>query len=550
MPRTTFCFLSHLYSFQESDSSRCSEEPTDDDSDVPRKVKVNVFVSGTNNKPKQKFDKRDICLYCRKSVLSTSLRDHVTKKHTSEELVNDLLELPNGNAKRRKLMQLIRNRGNFEHNKMVLQNGGFLIVSQRSTKTRNISDNIDLYVACSHCYGFYHRDEIYRHKCPALESTANIHKLLPSLMVAKTSRDVDLTAFFNRMHPDLITKTAQTDDTINDFVIQQVDATGLRSFNTIANKVRLLSEFLIECRKIQQKQLSLAEALKSENFGFIREAVKTMFKYNVRSEGKDLKVTLERSSSAIRLKQTLDKIAILLHVAAIKNGDWESCKKLEYLPILLNHYLNPICNNARKNMKCSSSGLPQTLPANEAITNLVTYLDEQLKSTPLVLENRRILSEVVLARILIFNKRRSGEVAKMTKKQWESRNQWKTDILKDAEALDATEKILVKEFDLLYVNGKGQRYVPIIIPPIVTNPLKWLSETSHNQFVFCNQTEGHIRGHDALRNSAKSAGIETNVITSTKFRKLSATTLQVSHGVLIICIINNFQECSSIIVCI
>ena len=108
----------------------------------------------------------------------------------------------------------------------------------------------------------------------------------------------------------------------------------------------------------------------------------------------------------------------------------------------------------------------------------MTYLDEQLKSTPFVLENRRVLSEVVLARILIFNKR-SGEVAKMTKKQWESRNQWKTDILKDAEALDASEKILVKEFDL-YVNGKGQRYVPIIIPPIVTNPLKWLSETSHN----------------------------------------------------------------------
>ena len=182
-------------------------------------------------------------------------------------------------------------------------------------------------------------------------------------MVAKTSRDVDLTAFFNRMYPDFITKTAQTDDTINDFVIQQVDATGLRSFNTIANKVRLLSDFLMECRKIQQKQLSLAEALKSENFGFIREAVKTMFKYNVRSEGKDLKVTLERSSSAIRLKQTRDKIVILLHVTAIKKSDWDSCKKLEYLPILMNHYLNPICNNARKNMKFSSSGLPQDIAA-------------------------------------------------------------------------------------------------------------------------------------------------------------------------------------------
>ena len=116
----------------------------------------------------------------------------------------------------------------------------------------------------------------------------------------------------------------------------------------------------------------------------------------------------------------------------------------------------------------------------------------------------------------------------MTTVQWESRNKWKNDILKDAEALDETEKVLVKTFDLLYVNGKGNRYVPIIIPPIVTDVIKWLAETSNNKFVFCNKIEGHIRGHDALRNSVRDAGIDSDLITSTNFRKLSATALQVS----------------------
>lgn len=451
----------------------------------------------------------------------------MTKRHGNEEFVNDLMAIPSGNPKRRKLMQLLRNRGNFEHNKKVIRSGGYLIVSQRPTKSKDITSKIDLYVACSRCYGFYHRDEIYRHKCPALEATCKIHKLLPSSIIANTQADVDLNEFFNRMHPDFITRTAANDNTIRDFVVQQIDTTGLRSFNTIANKVRLLAEFLIECRKILEKDLSLAETLISEDIGFVREAVKRMFNYNVVSEGKDLKINLDRPSSAIRLKQTLDKVAMLLHISAIKDCDWTSCKKLEYLPIVLNHYLNPICVNARKNMKCSTSGLPQPLPANDSISKLVTYLDEQLKAIPHLLDNRRILSEIVMARVLIFNKRRSGEVAKMTKVQWESRNQWKDDVLKDAEALDATEKIVVKDFDLLYVNGKGQRYVPIIIPPIVTSALKWLSATTHNQYVFCNQADGHIRGHDALRNSAKGAGVESSVITSTKFRKLSATTLQV-----------------------
>lgn len=116
----------------------------------------------------------------------------------------------------------------------------------------------------------------------------------------------------------------------------------------------------------------------------------------------------------------------------------------------------------------------------------------------------------------------------MTVTQWESRNKWKDEVLRDAEALDETEKVLVKTFDLLYVNGKGNRYVPIIIPPIVSATLEWLSKTTTNKYIFCNQTSGHIRGHDALRNSVKNAGIQCADITSTKFRKLSATTLQVS----------------------
>ena len=154
--------------------------------------------------------------------------------------MSEIFELPVGNVKRRKLMQLLRNRGNFEQNKSVLEKGGFLIVSQRPTHTRNISEDIDMYVACSRCYGYYHRDEVYRHRCAAVETTLDVRKLLPSHILAKTSADVDLTNFFNRMINDAITKTAKDDDTIQEYVVQELDKTGVMSFNTIANKVRLL----------------------------------------------------------------------------------------------------------------------------------------------------------------------------------------------------------------------------------------------------------------------------------------------------------------------
>ena len=121
-------------------------------------------------------------------------------------------------------------------------------------------------------------------------------------------------------------------------------------------------------------------ALDPKNIGFLKDTVKTMFKYDVNDNGGDLKIAKERPSSAIRLKQTIDKVAVLLHVLAVKAGDWNSCKSLEYLPLLLNHYLNPICINARKSMKCSSSGLPQPMPERNSIAKLVKHLDGQLLS--------------------------------------------------------------------------------------------------------------------------------------------------------------------------
>lgn len=221
-----------------------------------------IWVSGTNNKPRQHFDKRDICFYCKISVLSTSLADHLARKHGSEDFVVETMDLPKRDPTRRKRLQVIRNKGNFEHNKSVLRNGGYLIVVQRPTATKEITDDIDTYAACNLCYGFYCREEINRHTCPVIQSGITIKKLLPSHIVPTKPIDVDLAVFFGRMFADKLTSIAKEDETIREFVKQEVDAKGMKSFNTIANKTRLLSEFLDECRKCSgQNDLSLAMAL-------------------------------------------------------------------------------------------------------------------------------------------------------------------------------------------------------------------------------------------------------------------------------------------------
>ena len=183
-----------------------------------RTSKIKIFVLGTNNKPKQKFDKRDVCFYCQMNVLTTSLSDHLTRRHSAEDLVDEVTRLAKKSKKRRRLLQVIRNKGNFEFNKTVLKCGGNLIVVQRPTETRDISCDIDSYVACSHCYGFYNRNDIYRHVCPMVESGVNVEKLRPSRLVCVTERSMHLSDFFGRMHNDKTTTVAKEDEVIREFL--------------------------------------------------------------------------------------------------------------------------------------------------------------------------------------------------------------------------------------------------------------------------------------------------------------------------------------------
>lgn len=100
--------------------------------------------------------------------------------------------------------------------------------------------------------------------------------------------------------------------------------------------------------------------------------------------------------------------------------------------------------------------------------------------------------------------------------------------MNDVEKMDAVEKVIVKTMEVAYVQGKGRKFVPILFPPVVIPIIEWLSKKC-DSFVFENEVKQFIRGHDAVRKMAEMAGTSTKLMSSTRFRKLAATTLQVSQ---------------------
>ncbi len=88
----------------------------------------------------------------------------MTIKHKSEEEVIKLEQFPKHSEKRNNAGAQLRHCGNFLHNTKVLREGhGSLIVVRRPTEGVSAQH----FLPCPDCLGFFARDDIWRHNCPA-----------------------------------------------------------------------------------------------------------------------------------------------------------------------------------------------------------------------------------------------------------------------------------------------------------------------------------------------------------------------------------------------
>lgn len=81
------------------------------------------------------------------------------KKHGAEHKVVQILLLNKGSKERSAKLELLPNKGNFHHNRKVLETGfGELILVRRPKQEIDLDD----YGACSSCLGFYAKSDLYK----------------------------------------------------------------------------------------------------------------------------------------------------------------------------------------------------------------------------------------------------------------------------------------------------------------------------------------------------------------------------------------------------
>ncbi|XP_056330265.1 uncharacterized protein LOC130242246 [Danio aesculapii] len=133
--------------------------------------------------------------------------------------------------------------------------------------------------------------------------------------------------------------------------------------------------------------------------------------------------------------------------------------------------------------------------------------------------------------MILFNRRREGEVASMPLSVFLSRDI--SDPHEDVDwALSEVEKKLCRHFTRVITRGKRGRPVPILLTPKMLSSLELLVEQREacgvlkdNAYMFARpEAMTHFRGSDCLRGFAKQCGAKCpKALTSTRLRKHAAT---------------------------
>ena len=374
-----------------------------------------------------KIGKQLACLYCG-NLYSHRISEHLEKRHGDEQEVAKCLALRPNSSERKLAFQKLLYRGNFQHNVSILngEKTGNLIVVRRS---RCRDNDPSLFLPCTICCGFFKRTELWRHfkSCPHRPPHENIKKegksqglladsqlFLNSAIISENSKNSDKTELdpvLVKMHrDDIFLNFLENDSLILKFGVVLKTKLGLRRKNNVAQRMRQLARL-----KKEMKMDSLDEAIKGSKFNDVVAGVHRICGFRPSGDGI---YVFEKPGLALRLGHNVKKAAHIKYGIAIRQDDSVAQREAEvFLTLLKQEWTDKVSSVSLASLATNKFEKPQLLPCTEDLTKLADYVDNEIKAlTTLLGEGEpqysvwRSLSEVTMVKVVLFNKRRGGEV--------------------------------------------------------------------------------------------------------------------------------------------
>lgn len=506
-------------------------------------------ITGTTEDPSiqssnisSSVSKKNYCYICGKP--QSKYARHLKTHEKSNVDVARALTLPKHSKERQKLLNKLRNKGNYEHNADVLVNGTGLLKLRRKPKKRYNSKD---YVHCMYCHAMFLRRDLWRHVRNCLS------KPVEDQAVPGRTRVLSLATMCNTALIQQISQgvwkllTVMKDDDISaavrsDFCILQLAQSFYNKhgqdptkYDYIRQKLREVGRLLLILRKEFSVQ-TLEDAVRPANFNVVIQAVKRVSGFD------DGKHSYQTPSLALKLGHSLNKICDIVHCRALMAEDGEGIKSTQAFKKLYDaKWSELVSHTALTTLNEGRFNKPSTLPFTEDVQRLHQHLEkvvdlasENLKRMPSA-QVYGDLCKATLAKIILFNRRRGGEVAKMQLKGFLERDT--AALHKDiAVGLTKFEQKLCAHFSRVEIRGKRGRKVAVLLSPDMVDALTHLISRrtecgvpEENTFLFARPNcLSPYRGQDCLRIYANECGAQNpELLRSTQLRKHVATLSQV-----------------------
>ncbi|CAK6976189.1 uncharacterized protein LOC117812108 isoform X2, partial [Scomber scombrus] len=527
-----------------SQSSFKTNDGSAESTSINEENDASVFVSPVTKKKdgSRQYNKKHHCFYCKKEVQKMSR--HLERMHNDEMDVAKAFSFPKNSKDRRLALDLIRNKGNFQHNTDILENKKGKLIPFKQPKKKTEAQK---FLHCVYCFGLFTKRSMWRHfrVCnfkPQDETRdkgkgkgkTRVQALCAFAEPAPPGFSDAYWKFLNNMNQDKIAIAVKKDRFILEYGYRlfKKNERVISQHQYVRQKLRELGRLMLAAKKVAPVN-TIKELIKPENYSHVVTAARCLAGFN------DETGKYKCPSLARKVGHSLLALAMFKKSEGLKARDKGTVQDAEeFAQLYQESWKFDIASQALIQLNQSKWNSPQLLPFTQDVQSLHSQLSEKQQQHLHALKeeaspsNWKDLSKVTLAQVILFNRRREGEVSKMPLSVYMSRDLSETH--EDINlALTELEQKLCKHFVRITIVGKRGRKVPVLLTPLMKECLDTLVERraecgvlTENGFLFAlPHSVHHLRGSDCIRQLVhECSGIKNpRALTSTKLRKHIAT---------------------------
>ena len=402
--------------------------------------KIIVQIAERKSDGKRKYDRKHFCYFCEKFV--SKIGRHLKSKiHQNETEVARVLAMDSNDPNKKKGFLILERAGDFNYNCDTIQKGhGELIVVRRLTRQeKERLEKLKKYSyrsfgPCPRCLGFMLIQNLWHHmmyNCPVVgkeEETGLTKRQVKGESWALATAHYGIRELENKeFQMNIIAKFLKDD--IGD--ICKNDPTILTYGYMLYEKCQFQKDEYVRCkmreiaRLVQvMKSNTVEEFLSPLKFDDIIRGIHTLCDSHLEEGRNEYGIP----SLALKLGHSIRKCCAIVRGKALRHSDMKLNRAMQDLLALMDlEFESRVSSTALATLYRKKVSKEELLPVTEDLVKLNAYLHSETKNLLINIHDYsswRKLAEITLARIILFNKRRSGEAARMLCTDYSTRPQW------------------------------------------------------------------------------------------------------------------------------